>query len=132
MVRAAFPDKLVLPTIGNNDVIVHDQMPCTDQEAETYFGELFDIWFEGQPKEFSKEAARQTFMQGGYYRHDFRNSNDTLLALNSMYFMTENQCQLQRGSAQLDWLESQITNSSRKFILSMHVFPGLNYFNKQT
>lgn len=32
MVREYFPGKDILPTIGNNDVIVHDQMPCSMQQ----------------------------------------------------------------------------------------------------
>lgn len=47
-VRTKFPDKILLPTIGNNDVIVHNQVPCNEDVAELYYLDLFDIWF---PKE---------------------------------------------------------------------------------
>lgn len=40
-----FPDKLKLPVIGNNDVMSHDQMPCTKEQAKVYFGDLFNAWF---------------------------------------------------------------------------------------
>lgn len=69
-------------------------MPCTDEIANEYFGELFDIWFplDNQPSGFDYESAKSTFMDGGYYRHDFPNETTSLLALNSMYFMSQNMC----------------------------------------
>ena len=45
MVWLRFPNTVVLPTIGNNDVIVHDQVPCNDTMADEYYGELFELWF---------------------------------------------------------------------------------------
>ena len=45
MVWLRFPNTVVLPTIGNNDVIVHDQGPWNDTMADEYFGELFELWF---------------------------------------------------------------------------------------
>lgn len=41
MLRTRFPGKTLLPTIGNNDVIIHNQMPCNEDEAMIYFKELF-------------------------------------------------------------------------------------------
>ena len=75
-------------------------------------------------------------MKGGYYSHDFADTELTLLALNSMYFKTDNNCSLEVGHSQLDWLERVLQKNSllpkqeqREFVLSMHVFPGLNYFS---
>ena len=53
-----------------------------------------------------------------------------LIGLNSMYWMKENNCGMNMGTQQLEWLDSYLTQSSPhdKFILSMHVFPGLNYY----
>ena len=81
--------KNIFPVIGNNDVAIHDQMPCDDEMANTYFGEMFDLWFpEGNtPDDFEYEAAQESFMQGGYYKHAFKNENVELLAMNTMYFM---------------------------------------------
>ena len=28
VIRQQFPDKIILPTIGNNDVKIHNQVPC--------------------------------------------------------------------------------------------------------
>ena len=97
MIRSRFAN--VFPVIGNNDVAIHDQMPCSDDVAAQYFSELYDIWFaEGsQPHGFDDSAAKSTFLAGGYYRHDFPGQKVSLLALNTMYFMSENKCQLSRG-----------------------------------
>jgi len=69
-------------------------MPCSDEMAVTYFGELFDMWFpkEQMPDNFEYDEAQKSFMQGGYYKHTFKGENVTLLAMNSMYFMKDNIC----------------------------------------
>lgn len=76
-------------------MIVHDQMPCTNPDHDQYFSELFDIWFphDNLPQGFDYETSKQTFMAGGYYRHDFPNEDISILAMNSIYFMTENKCE---------------------------------------
>ena len=48
MLRENLPNKTLLPTIGNNDVVVHNNVPCNDSFAEIYYQGMFDIWF---PKE---------------------------------------------------------------------------------
>lgn len=72
-----------------------------------YFSELFDVWFPADlvPTSFNREAAFRTFMQGGYYRHDFEDSTTSLLALNTMFFMKENECEFDKADEQLEWLE---------------------------
>ena len=57
MVREQFPDKPILPVIGNNDVIVHDQVPCSDEVANIYYPERFELWFpeDSVPKDFDRE-----------------------------------------------------------------------------
>ena len=44
-VRANFPGIDVFPVIGNNDVVVHDSVPCNESDASVYYPELFDLWF---------------------------------------------------------------------------------------
>jgi hypothetical protein len=98
-VKAQFPNVDVFPVIGNNDVIVHNQVPCNESDASVYYPELFDIWFpQGKmSSKFNYTSTRDTFLKGGYYFHKF-NDDVTLLALNSMYFMRENYCQLEKGT----------------------------------
>ena len=45
MIRSEFPDASLLPSIGNNDVVVHNQVPCDSETSKEYYSELFDIWF---------------------------------------------------------------------------------------
>ncbi len=45
MIRQECPEAALLPSIGNNDVVVHNQVPCDSKIAEKYYSELFEIWF---------------------------------------------------------------------------------------
>ena len=73
MIRSKFPNSAILPTIGNNDVIEHNKVPCDNEHAKMYYQGMFDIWFpkESSPKGFNHDEAHKSFMQGGYYRYDF-------------------------------------------------------------
>jgi len=86
--RTTFPDKILLPTIGNNDVIVHNTVPCNQEVADMYYQQLYDLWFpeEHRPPNFDNKTVSDTFKNGGYYRYDFANTDLTLLALNTMYY----------------------------------------------
>ena len=35
----------ILPSIGNNDVVVHNHVPCDDIFAQQYYLDIFNIWF---------------------------------------------------------------------------------------
>jgi len=64
-VRETYPDTDILPTIGNNDVYVHNQVPCYNDTNEWYYGELFEAWFgDGSTysKNFNLTDVRSTFM----------------------------------------------------------------------
>lgn len=52
----------------------------------------------------------------------------SLLSLNTMFYKIENTCDTQGGEDQFTWLDGQLKSGEdgRKFILSMHVFPGQN------
>ena len=67
--RERYPNIPILPSIGNNDVIEHDQVPCNDEIASFYYSELFDIWFPKNhlPAGFNYDKSRESFMNGGYY-----------------------------------------------------------------
>jgi hypothetical protein len=95
------------------------------------------LWFpiDALPRGFDRERAKSSFMKGGFYTHDFPDSKISVIALNSMYFKSDNKCSLADADYQLDWLEGVLKlnaqksiEEKREFILSMHVFPGLNYF----
>ena len=68
-------------------------------------------------------------MAGGYYRYDIPDSNLTFLGLNSMFFKRDNECALGDGAIMMkEWMAKQLEDE-RDFILGMHVYPGLNWFN---
>lgn len=84
----------LLPTIGNNDVPVHNMVPCSLQEHQLYYSSLFDMYFPkgALPIGFNYNQAKDTFLKGGYYRYDFADSKFTLLSLNTMHFKNGNTC----------------------------------------
>lgn len=48
MITAVFPDTPILPSIGNNDVMYHNQAP-TQQQAPGYYQDLWTAWFSNVP-----------------------------------------------------------------------------------
>jgi hypothetical protein len=44
-VRKRFKNVPLLPSVGNNDVVVHNNVPCDDINANIYYSDLFGIWF---------------------------------------------------------------------------------------
>ena len=71
-------------------------------------------------------------MKGGYYRHDFGIEKISLISLNSMHFAEENRCLREKGEEQLRWLREQLSVAQvqdpyRRFLLAMHIFPGVIY-----
>lgn len=104
------PNVPLLPSIGNNDVPVHNQMPCDQQQHDLYFKDLFDVFFPAgkHPVGFNETEAKRTFYAGGYYRYDFPNSNITLLSLNTMFFKKSNKCGKEEGKQMLVWFRQQL------------------------
>ena len=64
MLRENIPNKPLFPTIGNNDVVVHNNVPCNDEFALKYYQGLFDIWFpkDQQPQGFDNEKVHESFL----------------------------------------------------------------------
>jgi len=56
---------------------------------------MFDILFplDQLPTDFDREAAKKTFLIGGFYTHHFSSSKTTLIALNSMFWKIDNECE---------------------------------------
>ena len=69
-------------------------MPCKESDRLEYFQDLFGIWFpEGKTHpDFNIDENKKTFHKGGFYRHDFKNSSLSLIAMNTIYFTSENEC----------------------------------------
>lgn len=119
-------------------------MPCEDSPTEKWFYQsLFDLWFPETQQFVSNPQARdtikKTFFKGGYYLYDFPGSDLTLISLNSLLFIKKNKCNHKGAVQQLDWLQEVFKENEsgpgqkprRQFILSMHEFHGVNYFNEK-
>lgn len=125
-----FPNSIVIPTIGNNDVKFHYEFPTTPEEAEEYYGFLYNLWWDhiGANQKYSgKDQVRETLMKGGYFVYH-HSDNLSFMAINSLYFSVKNaKYSSDISHKQLDWIEATLRDSeeNRKFILNMHVFPGM-------
>jgi hypothetical protein len=125
-----------LPTIGNNDVKVHNQVPCSIEEANSYYGDMLELFFPATytPTGMNKTAVNETFLLGGYYSYKIPNTDMTFIGLNTMYYKNEdNKCSyaFEIGDGQLTWLENQLKDlkaKGEKAMFGMHVFPGLNWY----
>ena len=85
-IMTAFPDIPIIPVVGNNDVVYHDQAP-TVENHEAYYTALWEIWFENVPANAhiaANDTIKGTWMQGGFYAYEL--SDDIMiLCLNGMY-----------------------------------------------
>ena len=112
-------------------MVVHNQAN-TVELRKFYYPIVWDIWFKDQ---IAKPVDPDTFFDGGYYRYDFENRSISLLALNTIMYMAKNREYSDAMQNQINWLEkifiknaALVANERKQFMISMHVFPGLNYF----
>ena len=134
LIRAAFPNTVLLPSIGNNDVVVHNQVDCDPDLSDQYFDMMFSLWF--QHPNFDIQNIERTFRFGGFYLYHLPGRQTSFLVLNSQYFDIRNKCSMDRGLEQLRWLEQTLKLTSalpqaqqKHFILSTHIPPGLNSYS---
>jgi len=129
-INPLFPDSIVIPAIGNNDVKFHYEFPTTEEDIEDYYGFLYNLWWEqleANSQYKGKKDIKKTLMNGGYFVY---HHSDVLsfMAVNSLYFSVKNEKFPSKVSnEQLDWIEETLKNAdkNRKFIINMHVFPGM-------
>ena len=90
-IKTAFPTVPILPVVGNNDVIYHDQAPNDDVKS-MYYDDLWEIWFKNvtaNAELAANTAIKKTWDEGGYYVVEL--GEDTMiLCLNGMYPFYEN------------------------------------------
>lgn len=116
----------LIPTIGNNDDLVHDNTTLSDP----IFPQLAKIW---QPLGLNLENST-TFLNGGYFFVDVIPGKLRVLNLNSMYFFAKNPAMTDNcndasspGGAELAWLTSQLqaaNDGKYKVIIMGHVPPA--------
>jgi endopolyphosphatase len=87
MARKYLPGIPLLPTIGNNDVLIHDQAPDGPDQSKILYEYLFKVWF---PQWGSTTTQWRDFSSGGYYKYEFPGTNIVFLGLNTMYFSEHN------------------------------------------
>lgn len=96
-----------------------------------YYGDLFELWFDQVPGNNQyKPEVLETFRQGGFYRWDFSDQL-SLLSINSIFMNYRDQTNDEAEQAQLEWLKKQLSEDNtpdRKFLIQMHIPPGMWYF----
>lgn len=72
LLGARFPNSLILPAIGNNDIRFHYVAPRQDEEAADYYRFLSDVLFTKVPGNagINRSQIDQTFKNYGFYRYD--------------------------------------------------------------
>jgi len=91
LLASELPDTLVIPTFGNNDFDLDDQVANETQKPE-FYGRMFDMWFTNHKTNSQKmnlTLIRPTFMNGGYYRVDLT-PKLSVLALNTVMYLYKN------------------------------------------
>ena len=129
-IEDAFPDIPILPVIGNNDVIYHDQAP-SEAIKDMYYEELWELMFENVAAnaEIVQTAhIEASWKLGGYYAYDL--SDDIMIiGLNGMYPFYENFQNPEMALTMLDWLDDILeANPDKHFITQTHVFFGNNWY----
>jgi Calcineurin-like phosphoesterase len=117
----------LLPTLGNNDMFVHDEMNVAgkDKDSKNILEDLKKLW---KPLNLNLTSD---FSNGGYFAQNIANG-PSIISLNSMYFFTDNteipDCNVagSPGAKELAWLEGQLQEaqrSNKKAYIMSHVPP---------
>ena len=125
-IKNSLQDVPILPTFGKDDLNLQG-----GQQYSELYSRLYDVWFSDSAV---KPVQKSTFLDGGYYRFDFPESDISVLAMNSAIYGLESHDQNDAADRQLIWLEQNLKennmlpeNTKRKFVLAMNTYPGLEY-----
>lgn len=140
-IKLKFPKAVILCTTGNNDAVFYYQAPPTAEIKKQFYGDLYQMWFAGPDAPIPNQqyanqpGLKDTMMDGGYFRVDNlggANSKLSVISLSTIYYHRLNQYDPETGMKQLAWLNTQLSSApaGSKFILMMHIFPGLFYLDK--
>ena len=123
-----FPDIPVFLSFGNNDCKWHDNAAFQEEKNE-FYSYMFDLWFSKHPANRKyADAARDTYVNGGYFRIDFDEQN-SLLSLNTLMYNSDAVASEvgQEAEDQFNFLESALAEgekTGRKFIITSHIYAG--------
>lgn len=127
-----FPDKIILPALGNNDIKYHYVAPQKNVSAPDYYPFLYNVTFLDIPanaKIKDKGDIYAPFIKWGSFRYD-HSANLSVISFNSLYYndRTPSNDTLIKWEL-MDWLSHQLdaAEPGRKFIIFFHIYPGV-YF----
>ncbi|KAL9647468.1 hypothetical protein ABK040_006829 [Willaertia magna] len=117
--KNTFPNTMVLPCIGNNDLYPDYYIPfIEDPENGRYTQNWFQsLYEEANWKEWLTEPyQRESFLKGGYYKYEMKKYNNPLhiLVLNSMFYSARQWPKINNSkvpddpSEQFKWLENEL------------------------
>lgn len=112
---------IILPALGNNDCMEHN-VP----DAETY-----DVFYKALLKPIDQNGKiKKTFYKGGYYTYE--KNNLSIIVLNTILFMSENEKLASAARAELKWLEYKLSTlkPNQSVWLVYHVPPGIDRYSK--
>jgi hypothetical protein len=95
LVREKFPNTLLVPCIGNNDIPYHYQTISLELKPLIY-GDMYNMWFRDHPvnsKVANLDEIKRNFTMGGFYRIDI-GEHLAVLNLNSLYMSCRNKADL--------------------------------------
>jgi hypothetical protein len=93
------PDTIILPTFGNNDFDLDDEV-ANETTKKEFYSRIFKMWFEDQPRnarDLNLTSILPTFLAGGYYRVDL-SPKLSVLALNTVMYLYKNLGTLEQGT----------------------------------
>lgn len=129
MINKKFPNAIILPAVGNNDIKYHYVAPQTNHTDSDYYKFLYNLFFEqlDKNKNIDKTGINETFDKFGGYRYDF-SSTLSFISFNSLYYNVRTPgTDLQIKELQFQWLSDTLDQSTegQKFVIFMHIYPGI-------
>jgi len=141
-IRDLFPNAVLLPSIGNNDLFTHWKMEVTTELPYNWAGSLHNrnewltriaaAW--GLSNNPPCQHAFDSFSYGGYYSCDIDKLNLSLIQLNSIPYGSEhwpNTRNMDDPFGQLAWLNDTLSSlkaRKRKAFLTGHVGWGVSAY----
>lgn len=136
-----FPESVLLPTVGNNDLWGHWEMNVSTEEPyDPTVSVPTNSWLSTVAEQWNLknssfcENAFYSFSYGGYYSCDIDDVNLTLIQLNSIPYSPKhnpNTTNMDDPFGQLAWLNSTLINlreRKRKAFLTSHVPWGVDAY----
>lgn len=156
LLSSKFPNTIILPSIGNNDIKYHYKAPAQNDDARDYYTFFADVLFNqvSGNRKIKTDLIKESFLYKGYFRYDYDwpSYSDgfylSFLGFNSLYYSVnapalagdtidpnqEFKREYDIMQQQLDWLETQLKTAEddRKFVIFFHIYPGEYQVHRET